>query len=656
MRLRRIAEAGEGEYAATTDTITPEIVEAKDVMARPFKHVLLGNPIHTREAGRQRLGNPVALAVFSSDALSSVAYATEEILLMLVVAGTAALALALPISLVIGVLLVVVVASYRQTIKAYPSGGGAYIVAKENLGTYPGLVAGGSLLVDYILTVAVSISAGTAAITSAFPELRQFRVEIAVVLVVLLALANLRGVRESGAIFAGPTFFFVVMLALLIIVGLFRYATGGSIQVDTTPVPGVQSLTLFLILKAFSSGCTAMTGVEAIANGVQAFREPAARNARATLTWMGLILLFLFLGTTALARLSGVQPAEAGQTVISQLARATFGTGIAYYLLQAATAAILILAANTSYADFPRLGSFMAADGFLPKQLRDRGSRLVHSNGVVLLTAVATLLLVAFRGDTHRLIPLYAVGVFTSFTLSQSGMVVHWWRTREPRWKPSLAVNAAGAATTGVVTAVIAVAKFAMGAWIVVVLIPMLMLYFLWVHRRYVLVTERLRMPEDARVKLNWQSAKRLHNHVVVLVASIDRRIVRALQYARSIKAESIEAIFVDVTGDKAEQMRAEWAECDFGVRLTVIESPYREIIEPIHEYIRSIPRPTDDHVITVIVPEFVPEDWADNMLHDQTSFWIKRTLFFEPNVIVADVPYNLRADESAPRAPREAE
>ena len=616
-------------------------------MPSQLKSFILGNPLHTREAEHQRLTNPVALAVFSSDALSSVAYATEEILLMLILAGSAALTLALPIAIAIGVLLIVVVTSYRQTIKAYPSGGGAYIVAKENLGILPGLIAGGSLLVDYILTVAVSISAGTAAITSAFPVLKPYTVEIAVVLVVVLALANLRGVKESGAVFAGPTFFFVAMLGLLVVVGLFKYLTGGSIQVSHEVVPGVADLTLFLILKAFSSGCTAMTGVEAIANGVQAFRDPAADNARKTLLWMGGILLVLFLGITTLAQLSGVQPSEAGETVVSQLARGTFGTGILYYLLQAATAAILVLAANTSYADFPRLGSFMAGDGFLPKQLRDRGSRLVHSNGIALLTVTSIALLIIFSGSTSRLIPLYAVGVFASFTLSQAGMVVHWWRLREPGWKASMLVNGAGAVTTGVVTVVIAVSKFAMGAWIVILLIPFLVANFVFIHRRYVLVSERLRMPRDAQVKLNWQSAKRLHNHVVVLVASIDRRIVRALQYARSIKADSIEAIFVDVTGDKAEQMRDEWNQCDFGVRLTIIESPYREIIEPIRQYIHSIPRPNEDYVITVIVPEFVPEDWADNLLHDQTSFWIKRTLFFEPNVIVADVPYNLRRDGS---------
>lgn len=618
-------------------------------MARPLKQVLLGRPLDTREAAHQRLTNPVALAVFSSDALSSVAYATEEILVILVLAGTAALTLAFPIAIAIGVLLVIVVVSYRQTIRSYPSGGGAYIVAKENLGVIPGLVAGAALLVDYVLTVAVSVSAGTAAITSAFQGLLPYRVYIAVGLVLLLALANLRGVRESGAVFAGPTFFFVFMLGLLVVVGLYRYLTGGSIEVISEAagsVGGVSSLTLFIILKAFASGCTAMTGVEAIANGVQAFKEPAADNARRTLFWMGSILLCLFLGTTALAQLSHVAPSET-QTVISQMARVIFGDGALYYLLQAATAVILVLAANTSYADFPRLGSFMAGDGFLPKQLRDRGSRLVHTNGITLLTGMSVLLIIVFGASTSRLIPLYAVGVFTSFTLSQAGMVVHWLRGREPGWHWSIVVNGAGAVTTGVVTVVIATAKFTGGAWIVLVIIPILVSQFLWIHRQYATVADRLRMPREALLKLNWQSAKRLHNHVVVLVASIDRRLVRALQYARALKADSMEAIFVDVTGDKAEEMQRAWSDADLGVRLTIIPSPYRELIEPIRRYVRSIPRPTEDHVITVIVPEFVPEDAVDNILHDQTSFWIKRVLFFEPNVIVADVPYHLRPEDA---------
>ena len=630
-----------------------------EAMARTLRQALLGKPLHTREADEQRLSNPVALAIFASDPLSSVAYATEEIMLMLLLAGSLALKLALPIAASIGVLLVIVIISYRQTIRAYPGGGGAYIVAKENLGTIPGLVAGGSLLVDYVLTVAVSTAAGTAAVTSAFPALRAYRVEIAILLVAVLALANLRGVKESGTLFAGPTFAFIGVLALLVVVGLLKYLTGGSLDVTRTAVPAVQDLTLFLVLKAFSSGCAAMTGVEAIANGVEAFRKPAAENALRTLTWMGGILLFLFLGITALAHVAEITPIEGGETIVSQIGRGVFGSGIMYYVLQATTAVILVLAANTSYAGFPRLGSFIASDGFLPSLLQDRGYRLVHSKGIFLLTAAAMVLLVLFAADTHRLIPLYTVGVFASFTLSQSGMVIRWWKRRGARWKPNMAVNIAGAVTTGVVTLVVAVTKFALGAWIVLVLVPVLVAYFLWVHRQYSTVTEHMRMPLDARAKLDCRSEKQLHNHVVVLVGSVDRRIVRSIQYARSIAAESIEAVFVDATGDKAEDVRRAWDELDCGLPLTVIESPYREIVEPIRTYIHSIRGPDDDHVTTVVIPQFVSEERADYggvyVYRAGLRFWIKRALFSERNVIVVDVPYHLKPGSPESDTPESA-
>lgn len=622
------------------------------------KQLLLGHPLHNREAAHQRLSNPVALAVFSSDALSSVAYATEEILLALAVVMVAvpgALKLALPIALGIGLLLVIVSFSYRQTIKAYPGGGGAYIVAKENLGDFPGLVAGGALLIDYVLTVAVSISAGTAAITSAVPELLPYKVWMAVALVGVLWVMNLRGVKESGAVFSVPTFFFIAILAVTIVVGLARYALGGSIPITPHPYPAegataAAGLTLFLLMRAFASGCTAMTGVEAIANGVQAFREPESKNARLTLTWMAGILLFMFLGTSWLATLTGVTPYvevvngqhQTVETVVSQLARGIYGGGsFMYWALQIATMLILVLAANTSYADFPRLGSFMAGDGYLPKQLRDRGSRLVYSNGLNLLTVASIVLLVMFGGETSRLIPLYAIGVFTSFTLSQAGMVVHWWKCREAGWHWSIAVNGLGAVTTFVVLVVIAVAKFASGAWIVLLLVPALVGYFEWVKHSYRQAAARLALPEGEELEFNFRSANRMHNHVVVLFATIDRRLVRAVQYARSIKADVAEAVFVDVTGDRADAIRAEWARLELGLKLTVIESPYREIIEPIREYVCSIPRPTHDHVVTVILPEFVPETTPEYMLHDQTSFWIKNTLFQLPGVIIADVPYH---------------
>jgi amino acid transporter len=623
-------------------------------MPSALKQMLLGRPIHNDQASHQRLSNPVALAVFSSDALSSVAYATEEIVLALAIAGAGALALAWPISLAIAALLVIVAFSYRQTIKAYPGGGGAYIVAKENLGPFPGLVAGGALLIDYVLTVAVSISAGTAAITSALPQVMPYKLYLAVGLVVVLAVMNLRGVKESGAFFAGPTFFFVAMLGITIIAGLYQQFAGGGIALTQYAFPVEQGmaatgLSLFLIMRAFASGCTAMTGVEAIANGVQAFKQPEAVNARRTLTWMAGILVFLFLGTSGLATLAHVTPhvemvagqPETIETILSQLTRGIFGSGFLYYMMQAGTALILVLAANTSYADFPRLGSFIAGDGYLPKQLKDRGSRLVYSNGMILLTAASILLLVLFGGETSRLIPLYAIGVFMSFTLSQSGMVVHWWRKREPGWHWSAFVNGLGAVTTLVVLVVIAVAKFTSGAWMVLVLIPVLVVYFEWVKRAYVRAAARVALPPGEELEFDKDSHNAMHNHVVLLFSTVDRRLIRAVQYARSITADQIEGLFVDVTGDKGDAVRAEWERLDIGYKLTVLESPYREIIDPIRDYVCSIPRPTHDHVVTVIMPEFVPETRVEYLLHDQTSYWIKSALFQLPGVILADIPYH---------------
>ena len=629
-------------------------------MPSRVKNVFLGDPLHNEESRHQRLSNFVALAVFSSDAISSVAYATGEIILVLSIAGAAFLHLAWPISLAIGALLVVVAISYRQTIRAYPSGGGSYIVARENLGDMAGLIAGASLLVDYVLTVAVSIAAGTSAITSAFPRLMPFTVPICLFFIAILAVGNLRGVKESGAVFSVPTYAFIFLTAGMVIYGFFVVVTRGvgAIQVPSShaAIGGLGTLSLFLLLRAFASGCTAMTGVEAIANGVQAFREPVSKNAAKTLTWMAGILLFLFLGITWLAVAGHVQNVES-ETVISQVSRQLFGTGLIYYLISFATMGILVIAANTSYADFPRLGSFMASDDFLPHQLKDKGYRLVHSNGILILTGAAALLVVGFRGQTSALIPLYALGVFMSFTLSQAGMVRHWFRFKdEPRWKVSAVVNTVGAITTGVVFCIIAFAKIGEGAWIVVVLVPIMVAYFLWVKRRYDMVKEELKLPESELVDLNWQAYNRLHNHVVILVKTIDRRLVRALQYAKTLRADSVEAIFIDVSSEEGQAFRRQWEKAGLGVRLTIIESPYREVISPVLDFVRDFPRPNRDHVVTVIVPEYAPMNAADAMLHDQTSFWIKQQLFGEDGVIVADVPYHPSFDEDKRIAEHRAE
>jgi len=620
-------------------------------MASRVKNMFLGDPLHNEESRHQRLSNPIALAVFSSDAISSVAYATGEIILMLSLAGAAFLHLTWPIAIAIGVLLIIVSISYRQTIRAYPSGGGSYIVARENLGDFAGLVAGASLLVDYVLTVAVSISSGTAAITSAFPQLLPWTVPICLFFIAILMVGNLRGVKESGAVFSVPTYVFIVSLLGMILWGIFTVFTKGAaaIQVPSShdAIEPVQAMTLFLVMRAFASGCAAMTGVEAIANGVQAFREPVSKNAAKTLTWMAGILLVLFLGISWLAVTAGVREVET-ETVISQLSRQLFGTGFIYYLISFATMAILVIAANTSYADFPRLGSFMAEDDFLPHQLKDKGYRLVHSNGILLLTGTAAILIVAFQGKTSALIPLYALGVFMSFTLSQSGMVVHWFKLRdEPRWKLAAAVNAVGAVTTGIVFMVVAVTKVGSGAWIVLILVPVMVAYFMWVKRRYDLVRAELALSPDEIRDMNWQAYNRLHNHVVVLVKDIDRRLVRALQYAKTLRADTTEGLYIDVSSEGGDAFRKRWEEADLGMRLTVIESPYREVIGPLVDYVNKVPRPSKDHVVTVILPEYAPTNAADAMLHDQTSFWIKQQLFGTEGVIVADVPYHPDFDDA---------
>lgn len=619
-------------------------------MPSRFKDFLLGNPLHTEQTKHQRLSNGIALAVFSSDAISSVAYATGEIILVLSLAGAAFLHLAWWISLAIAALLVVVASSYRQTIRAYPQGGGSYIVARENLGDFAGLIAGASLLVDYVLTVSVSISSGTAAVTSAFPSLEPYTVPICLGFISVLAIGNLRGIRESGAMFSVLTYTFIVCAVSMVLWGVFTVLTQGAeaIRVPSAAeeIGGLGTLSAILLLRAFASGCAAMTGIEAIANGVQAFREPVAKNAAKTMSRLAGILTFLFLGITWLAVNAGVRNVE-HETVISQLSRQLFGTGPVYFLISFATMAILVIAANTSFAGFPLLSSFMAGHDFLPHQLKDRGYRLVHSNGIFLLTISSAALIVLFQGRTSALIPLYAVGVFTAFTLSQAGMVKHWLGNREdPGWRWAVVINAVGCAATAVVLSVIAVAKFTEGAWIVVVLVPLMVSYFVWVRRRYDMVRAELALPEDELVDLNWQAYNRLHNHVILLVKDIDRRLVRALQYTKTLRADTVEAVFIDVGGDQAESFRREWDEAGLGIRLTVIESPYREVIAPVLTYIRSFPRPTRDHIITVIVPEYAPMNAADAMLHDQTSFWIKQQLFGEDGVIVADVPYHPSFDD----------
>ena len=602
-----------------------------------LKRVLVGPPMPLAQARHERLRKRIALAVFSSDALSSVAYATEEILLILVLAGTAVLHLSVAISLAITALLAIVAISYQQTIHAYPSGGGSYIVARENLGAVAGLVAAAALLVDYVLTVSVSVAAGVAAVTSAFPAVVPHKVAIGVACVTAIALANIRGVRESGRIFAVPTYFFIVSFGFMIAEGLFRLATGSLPRRPPPELPAAEALTWFLVLRAFSSGCTAMTGTEAISNGIPAFRPPESRNAAITLGWMAVVLGTFFVGLTVLADRLGIVPVPE-ETVVSQIARRLHGSGLFYYAIQAATALILVLAANTSFADFPRLSSLLARDRFIPRQFATLGERLVFSNGIMVLGAMAALLLVLFGGETHALIPLYAVGVFISFTLSQSGMVRRWWYRREPGWRHRLVINGVGAVTTGIVTLVIAATKFTHGAWIVVLVVPTLVAAFLAMRRHYDEVAEQLSLEGLAR-------PPELRHTVLVIVGDLHRGVVRAVQYAKTLAAPkvAVRAVFVETDPARTAKLEEKWARWGLGVPLVILNSPYRSLLRPLVEYLDALQAQGDDHMVTVVIPEFLPGKWWQHVLHNQTALLIKGTLLFRKNTVVVDVPYLLK-------------
>jgi amino acid transporter len=602
-----------------------------------LKQLLVGTPLPTAQFRHERLGKATGLAVFASDALSSVAYATEEILLVLILASTAALSYSLPIGLAIAILVAVVTTSYRQTILAYPQGGGAYIVAKDNIGTVAGLIAAAALLIDYVLTVSVSVAAGIAAVTSAVPALFPYRVTVGVLAVIAIAVGNLRGVRESGRLFALPTYLFVVSL-----LGLIVYGSLGAL-LDWMPEapfeehpPGLEGITLFLLLRAFASGCAALTGVEAVSNGVQAFKHPEPHNARAVMTWLGAILIVLFLGITYLAYDFGIRPSE-HETVVSQLARHVFGSGAVYYEIQAVTMLILLLAANTSYADFPRLASLLAKDRFLARQFANQGDRGVFSNGIIILSALAVALVVAFGGDTNALIPLYAVGVFVSFTLSQSGMVVHWLRGGQAGWRWRMWVNGIGALTTGIVMVTIAVTKFAHGAWIVVVLIPALVAVFLLVHRHYDDVARQLSLDGAGLV-----TSTPISNTVLVLVGDLHRGVLGALKYAQSI-SPSPKAVYVEVDPERTRRLEEKWGAWGLGTPLIVLSSPYRSLLRPFLDYVDNLlSAGGPDHYVTIILPEFVPARWWQHLLHNQTALLIKGAMLFRKRVIVADVPYHL--------------
>jgi amino acid transporter len=624
---------------------------------RTWRSWLIGRPLPTADAPHQTIGKAIGLAVFASDALSSTAYATQEILVILAVAGTAAFGYSFPISIAIVVLLAIVTISYEQKIHAYPGGGGAYIVARDNLGDLPAQVAGAALLTDYILTVAVSVSSGVAQIASAYPFVAEHRVALAVGLVFLVMLVNLRGVKESGFTFAIPTYFFLVMMLLTIGVGFWRLLTG-SLGVVVNPPPleilATQVVTPFLILHAFSSGTAALTGVEAISNGITAFREPRSRNAGITLIWMSAILGVLFLSITFLAGQVGAIPSE-GETVISQLARTVYQErGLFYLGTIAATTVILIMATNTAFADFPRLSALLAGDAYLPRQLTYRGSRLVYSRGIIALALVASLLIVIFQASVTALIPLYAIGVFLSFSLSQGGMAHRWWKVGqlgpaqelqergstlryEPGWKLKMVINAFGALCTAIVMLVFAVTKFRDGAWVVLLLMPVLVSVFLLIHRHYRNLATHLTLR-------NYQGAPpRISRHrIIMLVSGVHQGTLAALRYARLL-SDDITAVHVSINPDDAQRVRQEWEVWGNGVRLIILDSPYRLLLEPLLEYIDEIDASRQpNEIITIIVPQFVPRHWWNNLLHTQAAFLLRIALLFRPGIVITDVPYQV--------------
>ncbi len=600
-----------------------------------LRRTLLGRPLPLERIEHEKLGVFSGLAVFASDALSSVAYGTEEILLILVLAGTSGLGYTTPVGIAIALLLLVVATSYRQTVVEYPSGGGAYVVARENLGRLPSHVAGAALLVDYVLTVAVSVAAGVAAITSAWPVLHVHRVALALGCVAFVMLVNLRGVRESAKVFGVPVYGFICLMIALVVTGLWRYLAGTlrPLPPPTAGVPIVESLTLFLVLRAFSSGCAALTGIEAVANGVQAFRAPSGFRAAHVMALLAGLLGFMFVGTTLLAHSLAVLPSEQ-ETVLSQIGKRVFGDNVLYYLLQASTALILILAANTSFADFPRLSAFMAYDGYLPRQLTNLGDRLVYSNGILILGALAGALIVVFGGEVTRLIPLYAVGVFTAFTLSQSGMVLHWYKQGGPGWLQKAAVNGLGAATTAVVLLVVIMTKFIYGAWIVCLIIPPMVLGFQAIRRHYDYVASRLSLQQA-------HATRRTRNLNLLLVGGMHQGTLQALQYAKSMHT-AVRAVHVETQGAETPRVQKMWRQWERQIQLVVLPAPYRNVAGPLLEYINKVKREEGYDIVTVILPEFVVDTWWESLLHNHSALWLQLVLRNAPGVAVLNMRYHL--------------
>jgi amino acid transporter len=627
------------------------------IPASSWRTWLIGRPLSSADAAEQAIGKVVGLAVFSSDALSSVAYGPQETMTILAMAGVASLQFSLPIVALIAVLLAILTFSYEQTIHAYPGGGGAYIVARDNLGELPAQTAGAALLTDYVLTVAVSISSGVAQLVSAYPAIFPFRVELAIGLILLIMLINLRGVKESGMTFAIPTYFFLVMMIITIGAGLFRYFTGSLTPVVNPPAMEIglaQPLTLFLILRAFANGTASVTGVEAISNGITAFKEPRSKNAGTTLLWMAAILGTFLMAITFLASQVHALPAES-ETVISQIARTVYDSrGILYLMTISATTIILVMAANTAFADFPRLGALHAGDGFLPRQLTYRGSRLVFSRGIITLALISSALVFGFKASVTQLIPLYAIGVFLSFTLSQAGMARRWWKSGhlkigeeivdpgstvkyEKGWQFKMIVNGVGSISTFVVMVIFAVTKFHDGAWIVIALTPLLVTIFFAIHKHY------KRLAKQLSLENHTPSGRVRHNRVIIPIGGVHRGTLAALKFAQSI-SDDVTAVFVSTDPKETAKLDEKWAVWGEGYRLVILHSPFRLFLEPLMDYIDklySFRQPGD--LITIVVPQFVAEHWWDNFLHTRTAETLRKVLLRRENIVIMEVPYQVK-------------
>ncbi len=611
-------------------------------MVSRTRQLLLGPPLPTQGLLYEKLNKVRALATFSPDALSSIAYANQEIYLGLIVAGSAGLSLSFPIGLAIACLLTLVAISYLQTIHGYPSGGGSYIVARENLGTMPGLVAGAALLVDYALTAAISLTAGVEAIASAFPELWPHRVIVALAILAVIGLLNLRGLRETGTLMALPVYLFLFTYLPMLAYGALRAVANGPGSLAASAPAASQPLTAFLVLRAFSSGCTALTGIEAISNGVPAFRPPEAKNAGRTLGVMALLMGLLFVGsiglTQGLSVIAGPQ-----ETILSALARKLLGDGPLYFLVQASTMLVLAVAANTSFAGFPRVAALLATDGFLPRQLTNLGDRLVFANGILLLATVSGGLIIAFGGDTHALVPLFAVGAFLAFTLSQAGMVLHWRSERGSRWRLKAALNGLGALATGTTLIVVGLSKFLQGAWITILLIPLLVFVFRQIKSHYREVAQQLSLgglQPPAKVSL--------HPRVVIPVSDVHRGVIEAVSYARSI-SKKVTGVYVELEPGAGERILQKWKRWFPKVPLVILPSPYRSTIGPLLEFLDETDRQHDDgQLATVVLPEFVAAKWWHSILHNQTAWLIKAALLYRRRRMgyqraIIDVPYHLQ-------------